>query len=30
VIEGSAAMDEYLKFFQTARDGRQVDIVEIQ
>ena len=29
-IEGSTALDEYLEFFQTARDGRRVGIVEIQ
>jgi hypothetical protein len=29
-IEGSAALDEYLGFFQTARDGRRVGVVEIQ
>jgi hypothetical protein len=29
-IEGSAALDHYLEFFQTARGGQRVGVVEIQ
>lgn len=28
-LEGSAALGEYLKFFQSTRDGRHVCMVEI-
>ena len=28
-LEGSAELGEYLKFFQSTRDGRQVGMVEI-
>lgn len=29
-IDASKALGEYLEFFQTARDGQRVGIVEIQ
>jgi hypothetical protein len=29
-LENSAALEEYLQFFQTTRDGNRVGIVEIQ
>jgi Family of unknown function (DUF6932) len=29
-IEGSAALDEYLEFFQTSRCGRPAGVVEIK
>jgi len=29
-IDGSKALGEYLEFFQTARDGQRVGIIEIQ
>lgn len=29
-LDGSAALDEYLEFFQTTRDGRRVGMVEIE
>lgn len=29
-IEGSRALDEYLEFFQTARGGQRVGVVEIE
>lgn len=30
VLEGSAAMQNYLEFFQTNRDGQRIGLVEIQ
>jgi predicted nucleic acid-binding OB-fold protein len=30
VIERSSALDEYLEFFQTARNGQRVGVVEIR
>ena len=30
VFEGSAALAEYLEFFQTTRDGQRAGIVEIE
>jgi hypothetical protein len=30
VLDGSAALQEYLKFFQTTRDGTTVGVVEIR
>ena len=29
-LEGSAALVDYLQFFQTTRDGQQIGIVEIE
>ena len=29
-LEGSDALDQYLEFFQTTRDGARVGIVEIE
>jgi len=30
VLEGSAALGKYLEFFQTARGGQPVGLVEIE
>jgi hypothetical protein len=29
-LEGSAALERYVEFFQTTRDGRQVGMVEVE
>ena len=30
VLDNSAALQQYLEFFQTARDGQRIGMVEIQ